>query len=225
MSMIRSVVCGSVVTATLTLAASTAFAEVQLSIFGGGNTGFDSKVKTEKGAVSDSRNVSWDGKPFQAPPYYGARATYWFEKTSPWGVALDYTHQKVYADINFAADPVYDHLEFTDGNNIITLNAMYRFQKPDSKWGYYVGGGPGVAIPSVEVTLDAFPGQLTHRYEWTGFAAEALTGVQYKFTDHIAGFTEAKLTYTQNNGDLVGGGTVKTHVWSPQAAVGLSYSF
>jgi lipid A oxidase len=222
MSMMRSIVYGSIITAAL--AASPALAEVQLSIYGGANTNFDSKVKTEKGAVSDSRTVSWDGKPWQMPPYWGARATYWLPEKSPWGVALDYTHQKAYADIDFGADPVYDHLEFTDGNNIVTLNAMYRFQNPSSKWGYYVGGGPGLAFPSVEVTLDGVA-EKTKEYQITGFAAQALAGAQYKFTDHIAGFTEAKLTYTQNNGDLEGGGTVKTHLWSPNLIAGLSYSF
>ncbi len=211
-------------TSTALVAATAAHAEVQLSAYTGGNANFASKVKLERGALRDSRTVDWDGKPFEMPPYWGLRATYWMEKQSPWGIALDYTHQKAYADINFAADPIYDHLEFTDGNNIVTLNAMYRFQKPTSSWGYYVGGGPGVAIPSVEVTLDGVA-QKTHEYQITGFAAQALAGVQYKFTDHIAAFGEGKITYTQNDGDLAGGGTIKTDLWSPHALVGLSYSF
>lgn len=202
-----------------------AFSEVQVSVYGGGNTNFDSKVKTNRGAVSDSRTVSWDGKPFSMPPYWGVRGTYWFDRQNPWGVAIDYTHQKAYADINFAADPVYEHLEFTDGNNIVTVNAMYRFQRAENPWSFYVGGGPGIAIPSFEVELDGLPSSKTHEYEITGFAAEALSGVQYKFTDHIAGFAEAKLSYTQNNGEINEGGTVKTSIWSPHAALGLSYSF
>jgi lipid A oxidase len=177
------------------------------------------------GAVQDSRTVSWDGKPFEMPPYWGLRATYWMDKQSPWGIAVDYTHQKAYADINFATDPVYDHLEFTDGNNIITLNAMYRFQQPQNPWGFYVGGGPGLAFPSFEVTLDAAPADATHNYQITGFAAQALAGVQYKFTDHIAAFGEGKLSYTQNDGDIDGGGTLETHLWSPHALVGVSYIF
>ncbi|OYW13547.1 MAG: hypothetical protein B7X02_01970 [Rhodospirillales bacterium 12-54-5] len=187
-------------------------------------------MKTDKNGtgggpvVHDSRTVSWDGKPFEAPPYWGARGTYWLPNQSPWGVAIDYTHQKVYADINFAADPVYDHLELTDGNNIVTINAMYRFKTEGKPWSYYVGGGPGVAIPSFEVTLDGDP-KKTHRYEVTGFAAEALAGTQYQFSQHWSAFGEGKITYTQNNGDLVGGGTTKTHVWSPQVGVGISYNF
>ncbi len=207
------------------LAASAAHAELQLSVYGGANTNFSSKVKLDKGAIHDSRNVDWDGKSFELPPYWGLRATYWMEKTSPWGVALDYTHQKAYADIDFAADPIYDHLEFTDGNNIVTVNAMYRFERPESSWSYYVGGGPGIAIPSFEVTLDSDPANPTHNYQITGFAAQALAGVQYKFTQHIGVFGEGKLSYTQNDGDIKGGGTLKTDVWSPHVLAGLSYSF
>ena len=202
-----------------------AHAETELSIYGGTNWNLESDVTTKKGAVNDTRSVDWDGKSFEMPPYWGVRGTYWMERSSPWGVALDYTHQKAYADIDFAADPVYDHLEFTDGNNIITLNALYRFRQDASPWSMYVGGGPGVAFPSVEVTLDAFPGQETHEYQLTGFAAQALAGAQYKFTDHIAVFAEAKMSYTQIDGDIDGGGTVETDIWSPHALVGLSYIF
>jgi lipid A oxidase len=207
------------------LISSSALAEVQLSVYGGTNWNFDSKVKTERGAVNDSRTVSWKGKSFTAPPYWGARGTYWFEENKPWGVALDYTHQKAYADINFGTDPVYDHLELTDGNNILTLNAMYRFQKPDRKWGFYVGGGPGLAIPSFEVDLEGDATSHTHEYQITGFAAQVLAGAQYKITQHVSGFAETKLSYTRIDGDIKGGGTTKTNIWSPHLLAGVSYSF
>lgn len=160
-----------------TALASSAHAELQLAAFGGMNWSLDSTVKTDKGAVHDSRNVSWEGKPFDLPPYWGARATYWLEKNSSWGVAVDYTHQKSYADINFATDLVYDHPEYTDGNNIVTLNTAYRWQQPNSHWGYYIGGGPGVAFPSVEVMLSMrSPPNRCMNTRLLGIAAEALCG-------------------------------------------------
>lgn len=204
---------------------SSAHAEVQLSAYGGMNWNFDSKVKTQRGAVNDSRTVSWKGKSFTPPPYWGVRGTYWFDKKNPWGVALDYTHQKAYADVDFSADPVYGHLEFSDGNNILTVNAMYRFQNPGEKWHFYVGGGPGLAIPSFEVDLDGDASSHTHEYQITGFAAQALGGAQYNITENIAGFAETKLAYTRINGDITGGGSVKTNVWSPHALAGVAYSF
>ncbi len=49
-------------------------------------------------------------------------------QSSGWGLGVDYTHSKAYAALNFATDPVYRHLEFTDGNNLLTFNVMYRFE-------------------------------------------------------------------------------------------------
>ena len=75
-------------------AAAPAHAELQLQAYGGGNTNLDSKVKTSENGLRDSRTVSWDGKSFNMPPYWGVRATYWVDRQSPWGVALDYSHAK-----------------------------------------------------------------------------------------------------------------------------------
>lgn len=205
------------------LVAGAAHAEFQISAYGGANENFDSKIKLNKGNVSDSRTVSWDGKSFQAPQYWGVRGTYWFKKGTSWGVALDYTHAKAYADVNFTADPVYDHLEFTDGNNIFTIDAMYRYNPKGSGWSYYVGGGPGIAVPHVEVELDAYPNEKTRRYQVTGLAAQVLGGAEYRFAQHWGAFGEARLSYTDNNSDLIGGGTAKTEIWSPHLSVGLSY--
>lgn len=220
----RSLLSALLISTSLAIA-TPALAEVQLSAYGGTNWNFDSKVKVDKGAVHDSRTVSWDGKPFEMPPYWGVRASWWQNKLTSWGLALDYTHQKAYANINFAADSVYDHLEFTDGNNIITLNAMYRWREMQSPWGFYVGGGPGLAFPHTEVELDAAPTQKTWEYQLTGLAAQALAGVEYRFAPSWTVFGEGKITYTHNDSDLSGGGTIKTDIWSPHLLAGVSYGF
>jgi lipid A oxidase len=213
-------------TSAVALALATpAHAEFQLQAYGGANSNLDSKVKTRQGAVNDSRTISWDGKSLSMPPYWGVRGTYWFDRQSPWGIALDYTHAKAYADLNFATDPTYSHLEFTDGINIYTVNAMYRFQNKTSPWGFYVGGGPGISVPSVEVSLKAAPTQTTKEYQLGGFAAQVLAGAEYKFTDKWSAFGEGKFSYTKIDGDLPNNGSVKTELWSPQVAVGVAYRF
>ena len=130
-------------------------AEVQISVYGGANENFSSRASVEKSPVSDSRTLDWDGDSFQMPPYWGARGTYWLNPGSSWGIALDYTHAKAYAKLNFATDPTYSHLEFTDGLNLLTLNLLYRFVP---LWGStltpYVGVGAGLSIPHVEVGLN-----------------------------------------------------------------------
>ena len=206
-------------------AAAPAHAELQLQAYGGGNTNLDSKVKTSENGLRDSRTVSWDGKSFNMPPYWGVRATYWVDRQSPWGVALDYSHAKAYADVNFKTDPYYSHLEFTDGINLYTVNAMYRFQNKTSPWGFYVGGGPGVSIPSVEVTTKSDPTHYTHEYQLGGFAAQVLAGTEYKFNQHWSAFGEGKFSYTHIEGDLHNNGSVKTDLWSPHAIAGVAYRF
>ena len=205
--------------------ASPARAEFDARIYGGANWDFSSKVKLNKGGIHDARTINWEGKPFEPPPYWGARFTYWMNETPEWGVAFDYTHSKAYADINTATDPIYSHLQFTDGNNIFTLNLLYRYQQKDCPWTWYIGGGPGIAVPDSEVRLKAFPTQETDEYEFTGLAAQVLVGGEYRFNQHWGAFAEGKLSYTNDNSDLNGGGTLKTEIIAPHALTGVSYHF
>jgi lipid A oxidase len=201
-------------------------AEVQISVYGGANENFSSRASVDKSPVSDSRTLDWDGNSFQMPPYWGARGTYWLNPGSSWGIALDYTHAKAYAKLNFATDPTYSRLEFTDGLNLLTLNLLYRF---DPLWGNtlipYVGVGAGLSIPHVEVGLKAFPGQQTFEYQFTGAAAQVLAGVEYRLGPSWSLFAEARLSYAQIDADLAGGGSLETDIWSPHLAVGLTYRF
>jgi lipid A oxidase len=208
------------------LACGSAMAEMQIGVYGGMNTNFNSPVTLHKGALSDSRTVDWEGRSFQMPPYRGAQATYWLNANASWGVGIDYTHSKAYAALNFATDPVYRHLEFTDGNNLLLLNLLYRFGPlADGRLVPYLGVGGGVAIPHVEVKLKAFPGQDTWEYQFAGGAAQVLGGLEYRLNDAWSLTAEGKLSYAHLATELEGGGTLKTYLWSPQLVLGLSYRF
>jgi lipid A oxidase len=201
-------------------------AEVQISAYGGMNTNFSSRGEVHKGVVDDERTLDWEGKSFQMPPYWGAQLTYWFNRGASWGLAFDYTHAKAYADVDFATDPTYSHLEFTDGNNLAMINLMYRFDPVmGGRVVPFVGIGGGVAIPHVEVSLKAFPAQKTFEYQFAGAAAQVVAGLEYKLNDAWSVFAEGKLSYSHLDTDLTGGGSFKTYLWSPQLAVGLSYRF
>ena len=208
----------------IALATASAHAEWQISVYGGINENFSSKVVLDKAPVTDSRTIDWDGRSFETPPYWGVRGTYWWN--SHWGVALDYTHSKGYANLNFATDPIYNHLEFTDGNNLLLLNLMYRGPPWwDGRVTPYVGLGIGVAVPHVEVRLKAFPGQETWEYQLAGVAVQALGGFDLRLTNSWSLFAEAKLSYSKIDADLVGGGSLSTELRSPQLAVGVTYRF
>lgn len=62
------------------VAAAPAQAEVQFQAYGGLNGNFSSDVSLHRpGLPIDTRNVDWEGKPFEMPPYWGLRAIYWLE--------------------------------------------------------------------------------------------------------------------------------------------------
>jgi lipid A oxidase len=225
-NMSRRLWAAGVAMAGFCLCAPAAVSETQISVYGGTNWNFDSDVKLRgaPGIPDEERSVSWDGGPFEMPPYWGVRGVYWLGKGSPWGFAVDYTHQKALADIDFAADKTYDRLEFTDGNNLLLFEVLYRFGPTmNGTLVPYVGAGVGVTIPHVEVTLDS--GGKTFEYQLAGPAAQILAGLEYKLAESWSLFTEFKLSYSQISADLKGGGQLETDLWSPQLAIGLTYRF
>ncbi|MCO4847302.1 MAG: lipid A oxidase, partial [Yoonia sp.] len=122
---------------------ATAMAEVELSFYGGLQSAQPSDVTT----FGETNNVVWEGKSFDAPPYYGIRATIW--SSSEFGYGLDFTHNKIYPK---TLPTGYERLEFTDGLNTLTVNAYRRWENAVGDLTPYVGGGLGLAIPHVEVT-------------------------------------------------------------------------
>jgi lipid A oxidase len=210
--------------AALCLSPLSASAETQLSFFGGANWNFSSDVSLDAPGVQDGRSVDWDGGSFSMPPYWGVRGTYWLGRN--WGVAVDYIHAKALADIDFVADATYDRLEFTDGNNLLLFELLYRFSPTfNGTVVPYVGVGAGVTIPHVEVTLDPGVGGKTYEYQLAGPAAQLMAGLEYKLSERWSVFTEFKLSYSSISADLTGGGTLETDLWSPQLAIGVTYRF
>ncbi|MFZ1103231.1 MAG: outer membrane beta-barrel protein [Hyphomicrobiaceae bacterium] len=202
-----------------------AAAETQISVFGGANWNLSSDVTVSGTGPSDgTQSIDWDGGAFDMPPYWGVRGVYWLGSAPNWGFAIDYAHQKALADLGGAAGATFDRLEFTDGNNILLFEVLYRFNPMmNGTLVPYVGAGLGVAIPHVEVTLTT--GDKTFEYQLAGMAAQVLAGLEYKLNEKWSLFTEARLSYSQIDADLAGGGSLETDLWSPQLAIGLSYRF
>lgn len=199
--------------------AAPARAETQITIYTGMNENFSSRVES---TGTPTQTIDWDGKSFQMPPYWGARGTYWFGSGPGWGVALDYTHAKAYGKLDGTS---YDVLEFTDGLNLLTLNAMYRFGGwMDGRVVPYVGIGAGASIPHVEVQKTGDP-NLTFEYQLAGWSAQVLGGLEYRLDKNWSIFAEGKLSYATIDADLKGGGSLQTEIWQPQLAVGVSYRF
>lgn len=204
------------------LAASTTavLADPALSVYGGWQTAPHSSVD-----VTDGTNFTagWDGKSFDMPPYWGVRGTWWLDELgySNFGVALDYSHSKVYARQKTLNESGWSHFEFTDGLNLATVNALYRFSG-DRDWTPYLGVGLGANIPRVEVTR---PSGKTSEYQLGGMTWQALVGLDYKFTEHVSGFSEWKFNYSRVDVDIDSGDRLKTNIITNAVNFGISYNF
>ena len=204
-------------------AAAPVAAETELSIYTGWQTSPHSRVTGEfpgTGADYDAL-IGWDGKSFAMPPYYGLRGTWW--RSPSLGFALEFTHAKVYAPDDERDALGFDRLEFTDGLNIVTANAMYRWSDAWNSLTPYVGAGIGVAVPHVDV--ETASGFKTFGYQYTGPAARLIAGVTYDLNERYALFGEYQFTYSNNSADLDGGGTLKSDIITNALNIGLSFRF
>jgi len=215
----------SLVVAAAVLAPVAAKAEFQVAGFGGANTANNSDVTLSTPLVSDTYDVDWYGDSFHMPPYWGVRGTWWLTDFNlpRWGVAIDYTHAKVKASgINSAALP-FSTLEFTDGLNTATVDAVYRMPL-NNRFTVYAGAGAGIAFPHVEVQTIPNQGR-TFEYQLTGPSVQGFLGAEVALAYGFSAFAEYRANFSWNEADLVGGGTLDTDVLTHQIAVGLSYKF
>jgi lipid A oxidase len=209
------------------LSSRAARAELQFGAYSGVLYTMSSDVDYTRpsGVNTNFQSVDWDGKPFVSPFYLGVFATYWFNPGPSWGFQFDYVHAKMYSKFGSGTPTigsVFQHFEFTDGLNLLTAHLMYRWQF--NRFRPFVGAGLGIAFPHVEITTidPAIP--VTFEYQYTGLAAAALAGIDYKLTDSFSLFTEYKLTYTHVDSNPVGGGKLTTDALTHHLMFGLIYT-
>lgn len=201
---------------------TSAAAEIELSFYTGYQTAPHSGVSGNDpgGLGAFDFNAGWEGRSFEAPPYYGFRATWWNQ--NDWGFGVEFNHAKVYADDATLAASGLDTLEFSDGINYLTANAFRRWTNA-SAWTPYVGVGLGLSIPHVE--FEAPGGTRTFGYQITGPVVQLFGGVSYELNDSWAIFGEYNGAYSVNEADLDSGGTLETSLVTNAINVGLSYRF
>ncbi|EIE52188.1 lipid A oxidase [Salipiger aestuarii] len=215
-----------IIAATVSMAAlvasQAAAQDFELSFYTGWQTAPHSRVSGDYPGGGDyDALIGWDGKSSSMPPYYGLRGTWWQSESFGWGV--EFTHAKVYAPEDEREDIGFDRMEFTDGLNLLTVNAMKRWP---TQWGAatpYVGGGLGIAVPHVDVETTG--GDKTFGYQLTGPAMRLIAGVSYPINDRFAAFGEYQFTYSSNEADLDGGGSMSTDIKTNSLNVGISMRF
>ncbi|WGW05401.1 outer membrane protein [Tropicibacter oceani] len=216
----RQLILSSALLAAMAIPAS---AEVELSFYTGWQTLPHSRItgKLPNGGGSYDELVGWEGKPFEMPPYYGARATWWRSETLGFGV--EYTHTKAYAPDSTKKALGFSRLEFSDGHNVLTANVIRRWP---AQWGAmtpYAGGGLGIAFPHVDA--DHASGSRTYGFQVTGPAMRLLAGVSYPINDRFSMFGEYQFTYSTNEGEFDQGGTFNTDIKTNALNVGISFNF
>lgn len=214
--------------------ASPALAELEFSLYGGVQSAPHSELSISGDTEIADRDFTagWEGRSFEMPPHYGLRATWWWE--NDWGVGVDFNHLKVYADDETLEESGLDHLEFTDGLNLLTVNGYRRFPGAldgalDGALGGalgnatpYLGAGLGLAVPYVEVREGEAE---TFEYQVTGPAATLIAGLSVPVADRWSVFGEYKGTYSMNEADLSGGGTLETDIVTNALNLGVSFRF
>lgn len=214
---------------TLLFSSSTFAGELDIGLYGGANIAGNSKITAKRNGATDKASVAWKGRSDEMPPFWGARATYWFDSAPGWGIALDFTHSKAYSDLNDAElVGKFTTLEFTDGINTLTANAMYRHSFENSNFSLYAGLGAGIIVPSVEITTTAAANigvSAIKEYQLAGTTVQSLAGVSYKISDSWKVFAEGKFNYVMIDADINGGGKFKTSIPITQLIFGVSYSF
>jgi lipid A oxidase len=215
---------GLALCAALWAGAPASAAEWEVGAYLGATFTHDSDIRYERPGFSRMtfNSVGWEGEPFKSPIYYGARLTRWFEQAPNWGLQLDFNHIKTVADRKGRVGDYFSHLEFTDGLNIATVNALYRWQT-GTAFTPYVGAGLGLDVPNVEVYSPGY--RDTFEYQLGGVAAVAFAGIDFKLFDAVSLFGEYKFSYARVDADLVGGGSLETNLFNHHLNLGLAYRF
>jgi len=219
--------------AALVMMAAPAAAEVELSLYLGWQGVSDSTGSgTLPGGAPFARKFNWDGKPFEAPLYYGGRAIWWTARD--FGFGIEGTHTKAYASAADLAALGLSRLELSDGHNIITANVMKRWPEAFANSGFtpYLGGGVGIAVPHVDAQVIGAANR-TFGYEATGLALRGIAGLKYDINERWAVFGEYQITWSDNDITLdpdptVPGqlpGRLSTEITTHAVNFGISYSF
>jgi opacity protein-like surface antigen len=223
-----------------------ALAENVFSVYTGSSNTRDSDLQIRQGGFGTDlavRDVQWDAKPFNnGAPYYGLRFTHFFEQQPNWGIALDYTHYKMFAktDRVVAVDGTWrgaalsgsasmnqyvQHFEISHGVNMLSLNGIYRWLNMswlDGRLQPYAGAGLAYYRPHSENTV----GNQSHEtgYEPSGFGAQLLAGLQYRLNERWGIFAEVKYNHGTATVDIADG-EAETRLRTFHGLIGFNYRF
>ncbi|MDQ6624066.1 MAG: porin family protein [Verrucomicrobiota bacterium] len=228
-------------------AAAPARAEFNLTIFTGVALTQDNDLDLHQTGGTDLtfHDVSYEGRDFETPPFYGARALWFPSESAHWGFGAEFFHIKLYAqtdetvrvtgergglgvDDNERIDNTLQQFSLSHGLNYALADVVYRFFPGTRGPGFpnclqpYVGLGIGAAIPHVESNV----GGLFHEeYQLHGPGVQGLVGVNVDLTRHWGVMFEYKVTYANLDSLEIPNGSIELTPITHNLVAGITLRF
>ncbi len=237
-------ICGGIFFGLLGAAAR---AEVQVSIFTGVALSQESDLKLRQNGGTDLtfHSVSFEGREFSTPPYYGARALWFPSENSHWGFGAEFFHMKLYAETgdtvrvtgrrngasvngNERIANTIKSFSLSHGLNYALGDVVYRWfpgRQGEDFLGHlqpYAGGGLGLAIPHVESNVN---GTFHEEYQVHGPGLEGLAGLNVALSRHWGLMFEYKFTYANLDSLEIPRGAIEVTPITHHLVSGLTFHF
>jgi len=221
--------------------------EFVVSAFGGVALTENNDLRLQQSGGTDLtfHNVSYKGKDFQSPPYYGARLMCFHSEQSHWGFGVEFFHAKLYLntedtvrvtgtrpgksvdDFERVGDTI-NSFNLSHGLNFLTADAIYRGLPGErgkdflGRFQPYVGVGVGAVIPHVESIVG---GVGYEKYQWHGPGVQAFAGTNFDLTRHWSLFAEYKFSYANLDHLGIPGGSIAVTPLTHHFVSGISFRF
>ncbi len=206
----------------------------------------DLRLRQAGGTDLTFHNVSYQGKDFSTPPYYGARLTYFLPEQSHWGFGVEYFHAKLYLGTGDTvhvtgtrggvavndSEPVGNTIQtfiLHNGFNFVTADVFYRWQlgRRDEnflgRFQPYVGAGVGAVVPYVESQLVG--GTYRQGYQIRGPGVLGIAGLNFDLTKHVSLFSEYKFAYAHLDELHLANGSISIDPMTHNFVTGVSFRF
>jgi hypothetical protein len=227
--------------------ATPARADWVLAGFLGGAATQEATLRIEQpglGSDFEARDVTFDGRSFEFPVYYGYRLMWTGPRQGRIGFEAELIHLKVYADTaapvsvrgtirTTAVDrtmrlgEVVERFSISHGLNLLFGNVV--LHQPLGGTGplrerrlvLAVRAGAGPTLPHPESTID---GRTHEQYEWGRVAGQIAAGVAFRVAPHLAALAEYKVTATSQRVS-VPDGRASASFATQHAVAGIAWRF
>lgn len=186
------------------------------------------------GTDATFQGVHWRNNPGQPTIYYAASVGEWRGRV---GWELDFTHNKAIAQPEYdvatsgtwkgqplsGAAPLKNYVQetrFTNGHNILALDALYRGAGREARFQPYVGLGPTYTVVWTRNLVDGR--RRFSRYHGSGFGAALKAGARLKLRERLYAAVETKLTRGPAQSSTTPTGSLRTYLTTWHQLVGLS---